>query len=366
MLMPLLPASKGLKSALVSVLRRTPQRTGGHRMITDEPTAETWQRDLADAVRSPEELLALLKLTPDQVPPLTDRRNPAFPLRVPRSFLRRMTIGNPQDPLLLQVLPLAAEQNDVPGFTADPVGDRAAEKTAGLLRKYPGRVLIIAAGSCAVHCRYCFRREFPYDTGRRSPDHWDRIFREVAGDPSVSEVIFSGGDPLMLPDERLSALVEQASAIAHVERVRIHTRLPVVLPSRVTERLLTILHECRVQVVMVVHANHAQEIQADCRDALSRLVRSGLPVLNQAVLLRQINDTVESQCALSRALINVGVIPYYLHRLDRVQGAAHFEVDDETGRRLIRLMQDRLPGYAVPRYVCDVPGRFGKTVLGPA
>ncbi|MEZ6124347.1 MAG: EF-P beta-lysylation protein EpmB [Planctomycetaceae bacterium] len=339
-------------------------RTDGEGSVSavDDGRSETWQRQLAGAVRSWRELLRILQIQERDLPPIAQSHTTeAFPVLVPHSFLQRMETGNPRDPLLLQVLPVNAEDQAVAGFTSDPVSDEAARKAPGLLQKYHGRALLITTGTCAVHCRYCFRREYPYHEEPRRPDDWQPAIDCVAGDDSISEVILSGGDPLMLSDRRLEDLLRRLDAIPHLTRIRIHSRLPIVLPARITSSLLALLTGLRCQVIMVVHANHGHEIQKDCVEALTALVRSGLPVLNQAVLLKDVNDDPQVLETLCLKLVGLGVIPYYLHQLDRVQGASHFEVSEARGRQLIRMLADRLPGYAVPRYVREVPGRAGKT-----
>jgi len=231
------------------------------------------------------------------------------------------------------------------------------------LHKYRGRALLVTTGACAIHCRYCFRRHYPYgDEPRRLAD-WEAAFETVAGDPSLHEVILSGGDPLMLTDARLEALCQRLAAIPHVKRLRVHTRLPIVLPERVTERLLALLFEAGPTPVMVVHANHPRELVGSCADALRRIVRAGVTTLNQAALLKRVNDTVETQSDLCARLVDLGVIPYYLHQLDRVAGAAHFEVNEAHGRHLIDELRRRLPGYAVPRYVRETAGGDFKEIL---
>jgi EF-P beta-lysylation protein EpmB len=274
-----------------------------------------------------------------------------------------MRPGDPADPLLRQVLPIGEELHEAPEFLTDPVNDGAARIAPGLLHKYAGRALMIATGTCAVHCRYCFRRHYPYGEEPRRLDDWQAAFESLRADDSIHEVLLSGGDPLVLSDGRLAALFDELAAIPHLRRVRIHSRLPIVLPDRVTGSLLDVLRGTRLQPVMVVHANHPQEIQDDCAESLRRLVAGGVPTLNQAVLLRGVNDDVESLAGLCESLIDLGVIPYYLHQLDRVQGAAHFEVAEDRGRELIEALHARLPGYAVPRYVREEPGAVGKTPL---
>lgn len=319
-----------------------------------------WQGQLAAAIRKPEQLLEMLQLT-GKVSNYAD--DSPFPLLVPLSFVQRMVPGDPQDPLLRQVLPTSAEFELVSGFSADPVGDASAQKSPGLLQKYAGRTLLIAAGTCAVNCRYCFRREYPYTDAPRSLEDWGSALEGLSGESRVEEIILSGGDPLTLNDNRLWALLELIARQPGISRVRIHSRLPVVLPARVTEELLELLREFRFQTIMVVHANHGNEIVNDCAEALQRMVRGGIPVLNQAVLLRSINDTADAQELLCRRLINLGVIPYYLHQLDRVSGAAHFETPENEGQAIIRELRNRLPGYAVPQYVREISGQLSKTPI---
>ncbi len=321
-----------------------------------------WQRSLGAAIRDPLALLSRLNLSLDLLPS-TMQATEKFPLLVPESYLQRMEPGNPRDPLLLQVLPQLAEVERPPGYSSDPVGDADATLSAGILRKYQGRALLVVTGTCAIHCRYCFRRAYPYQSSPRSLEDWAESLRAIGNDPSIHEVILSGGDPLVLTDRRLFELIEMLERIPHLARLRIHTRLPIVLPERVTTSLLTGLMDLRLQPIMVVHANHPHEIAGDCADALRQMARAGLPTLNQAVLLRGINDNADVQEELSTRLINLGVLPYYLHQLDRVEGAAHFEVDVETGRKIITTLQSRLPGYAVPRYVQEVAGDVSKRPL---
>ena len=274
-----------------------------------------------------------------------------------------MRKGDPLDPLFLQVWPQPEERNNVPGFVEDPVRDGSARIQPGLLQKYPGRALLITTGSCAVHCRYCFRREYPYGEQPRSLDEWEPAFQSLEADASISEVILSGGDPLVLSDRRLREFVQRLSEIPHLRVLRVHTRLPVVLPQRVTSQLLETLIGSRLQPILVIHANHAHELVADCAAAIRRFPAQGIMTLNQAVLLKGVNDSLSAQQELWQRCVELGVIPYYLHQLDRVQGAAHFEVDPHHGRTLIAELQQRCPGYVVPRYVQEVPGASSKTSL---
>lgn len=320
---------------------------------------EKWKTELAGAVRNGEELVDLLGL-PHLMREDARRASLEFPVVVPRSYLARMEFGNPRDPLLLQVLPTLQETESRSNFKADAVGDLPSREAPGLLRKYHGRGLLITTGVCAVHCRYCFRRHYPYADEPGSLDQWEPAFEAIRRDLSLHEILLSGGDPLILSDERLSALLSKLEEIPHLRRLRLHSRLPIVLPSRVTPGLIHLLNESRLTVFMVVHANHPHELQGDCADALRSLVKSGITVLNQAVLLRDINDDIETQIALCEGLIDLGVLPYYLHQLDRVTGTAHFEVERERGIAILSEMRKRLPGFAVPRYVEEIAGGESK------
>jgi EF-P beta-lysylation protein EpmB len=314
---------------------------------------------LAGAVTDPAELLDLLALDQALLPAAMAAAR-LFPLRVPHAYLARMRRGDPHDPLLRQVLPLAVEHDERPGFGADPVGDLAAQAVPGVLQKYHGRVLLTATGACAVHCRYCFRRHFPYADANASADAWLGALAHIAADTSLHEVILSGGDPLVLSDRRLSQFVDALAGVPHVRRLRIHTRLPVVLPARVDGDLLDWLARPRFATVLVVHANHAHEIDAPVCAAMARLRHAGVTLLNQSVLLRGVNDSVDALAELSESLFAAGVLPYYLHLLDRVQGAAHFEVPEAEARHLMQQLNARLPGYLVPRLVREVAGAPGK------
>jgi EF-P beta-lysylation protein EpmB len=274
-----------------------------------------------------------------------------------------MRRGDPTDPLLLQVLPQAAELGDVPGFTRDPVGDIAARAAAGVLHKYQGRALLIATGSCAVHCRYCFRRHFPYGEEIAAASQWRDALSHVKADPSIRELILSGGDPLALATHKLEELTHGLADLPHVIRLRIHTRLPVVLPERIDDAFVTWLAALPLQKVVVLHANHANEFDASVDAACTRLRDAGATLLNQSVLLRGINDNADALAGLSQRLFAAGVLPYYLHQLDRVQGAAHFEVNDSHALALMEVLRVRLPGYLVPRLVREVGGDASKRPL---
>jgi EF-P beta-lysylation protein EpmB len=312
-----------------------------------------WRQSLRDAVTDPRELLALL-----QLPQLAARLPPAdagFALKVPRAFVRRMRPGDARDPLLLQVLPQLAELDGAPGFSDDAVGDLAAVQAPGVLHKYAGRALLIAAGSCAVNCRYCFRRHFPYAGEIAAANAWRAAIDCLAADTSITEVILSGGDPLVLSTQKLTDLTRALPKLPHVRRLRIHSRLPVVLPERIDAALCTWLAGLPLQRVVVLHANHPNELDASVGAACARLREAGATLLNQSVLLRGINDDADALAGLSERLFAFGVLPYYLHQLDRVRGAAHFEVPDARARELIEQLRGRLPGYLVPKLVREHP-----------
>lgn len=321
-----------------------------------------WQALWRDAVRDPRELLALLGLS-DAALALSDEAAAQFPLRVPRGFVARMRHGDPNDPLLRQVLPLDEEMRPMPGFSLDAVGDGAAKAGHGVIRKYNGRALLIATGSCAIHCRYCFRRHFPYAEETAAAGGWRDAVAAIGADAGIDEVILSGGDPWSLATPKLEELTEALAQVPQLKRLRIHTRLPVVLPERVDAALQAWLERLPWPVAVVLHANHANEFDAEVEAAMRRLRASGATLLNQAVLLRGVNDSVEALAALSERSYAAGVLPYYLHQLDRVQGSAHFEVADERARALHRQLAARLSGYLVPKLVREVAGDPGKRPL---
>ncbi len=326
---------------------------------------QTWQQQLKTAIRTVPDLLRQLKLTAN---PALDAKvgakaEAAFPVFAPLPYVRRMVPGDPADPLLRQVLPIDAEDSSPAGFSADPLGENAATVRPGLLQKYHGRMLVVATGACAIHCRYCFRRHFPYGEGPAGAALHKQLADALANDDSLDEVILSGGDPLTLVDDAFSALVDTIEQAAHIKRLRIHTRLPIVIPQRVTDQLVERLSFSRLQKVIVVHTNHANEIDEAVIDSLQRLNTPGTQLLNQSVLLRGVNDSSDALVDLSQRLLDGEVLPYYLHQLDPVIGASHFEVSIERGKQLIQEIRARLPGFAVPRYVQEIAGRPNKTVL---
>jgi EF-P beta-lysylation protein EpmB len=330
--------------------------------------SQSWQQQLADTVRDPAELCRLLQLDPEAFAAVHLPANTPllqnFPLRVPRGFVERMRPGDLHDPLLLQVLPQTQEALDRLGFSIDPLQEKQASPHPGLIHKYHGRVLMMLTGACAIHCRYCFRRHFPYNQHRLNREQWQQNLNYLREQPSINEVIYSGGDPLALGDEHLHWLTEEIAGIAHIDTLRIHTRLPVVIPDRIDPACLSWLDQARLKIVLVIHCNHPNEISAGLARAVSELRARDIVVLNQAVLLKSVNDNVESLLGLSKNLFKIGVLPYYLHLLDRVAGAHHFEVDDLRAKQLHARLKDQLPGYLVPKLVKEVPEAGAKQVLG--
>jgi len=315
-----------------------------------------------EAVRDPRELLKMLDLT-HLAGQISDQAAEQFPLRVPRGFVAKMRKGDAQDPLLRQVLPLIDEENLAEGYSIDAVGDAAAKGSTGVIHKYHGRALLITTGSCAIHCRYCFRRHFPYAEETAASQHWSEAIAYLKSDTSITELILSGGDPLSLSTGKLKELTDSLTALDHIKRLRIHTRLPVVLPERIDTEFLAWLDGLKWPVTIVIHANHSNELTDDVADALARLKRHDATLLNQAVLLKGVNDSSALQIELSERLFEIGVLPYYLHQLDKVQGAAHFQIDDRQALDIHQSMTRALPGYLVPKLVREIAGEASKTPL---
>jgi L-lysine 2,3-aminomutase len=328
-----------------------------------DPTAAalplpSWQAELKNAVRDAAELERLLELPPGA---LGSPASTSFPLLVPRGFVARMRKGDANDPLLRQVWPAAAELTPAAGFTADPVREQGLA-AHGLIKKYAGRVLLIASGACPLHCRYCFRREFPYSAQLAARADWAPAIAALRRVADAKEAILSGGDPLSLSNRRLGELLARIADTA-VTTVRIHTRFPIAIPERVDDDLLRVLRATRLETVVVVHTNHANELDAGVETALAALRPEVTALLNQSVLLKGVNDDAETLAALCERLFACGVLPYYLHLLDRVAGAAHFDVDEARGKELVAALRARLPGYLVPRLVRETPGELSKTVV---
>jgi len=322
----------------------------------------SWQEELATAIRNPAALLKILELDPSQLDSSTAAQQ-AWSIRVPLSYVQRMSKGDIDDPLLNQVLPRGAEMLSAPGFNSDPLGEEDANPVPGVVRKYHGRALLIISPACAIHCRYCFRRHFPYEDNTLGKSEWQAALDYLANDESISEVIYSGGDPLAANDNFLLWITEQIAAIPHINRLRIHTRLPLVIPSRINQSCLHWLTATRLKVVMVWHVNHPNEIDQAVTQAAQTLKRRGIELLNQSVLLKQVNDSTQTLVALSEQLFEAGILPYYIHRLDKVAGAAHFNVSDERIQQLQQELLALLPGYLVPRFVCEQAGAHAKLAL---
>ncbi|VUS22475.1 L-lysine 2,3-aminomutase [Klebsiella spallanzanii] len=317
---------------------------------------------LADVVTSPDELLHLLNVDADANLLAGRDAKRLFALRVPRAFIARMEPGNPNDPLLRQVFTSQEEFITAPGFSTDPLEEQHSV-VPGLLHKYSNRALLLVKGGCAVNCRYCFRRHFPYAENRGNKRNWQMALEYIAAHPELDEIIFSGGDPLMAKDHELDWLMTQLEAISHIKRLRIHSRLPIVIPARITDALVARFSASSLQLLLVNHINHANEIDAEFHAAMKRLRMAGVTLLNQSVLLRGVNDNAQTLANLSNALFDAGVMPYYLHVLDRVQGAAHFMVGDEEARDIMRKLLTLVSGYMVPKLAREIGGEPSKTPL---
>ncbi|PMN86930.1 EF-P beta-lysylation protein EpmB [Enterovibrio norvegicus] len=325
------------------------------------PVEQNWIKEIANAVSDPQILLQQLDIEPTPWMSGFSART-LFSQRVPQSFIARMEKGNPNDPLLRQVLPMVEEFDEAEGFTTDPLEEQDND-VPGLLHKYKNRVLMIVKGGCAINCRYCFRRHFPYQDNKGSKDTWRETIAYLRDHPEVDEVILSGGDPLMAKDHELKWLVEAIEAVPHIRKLRIHTRLPVVIPSRITPALAQLLKETRLKVILVTHINHANEINDELRHSMAILRQANVTLLNQGVLLKGVNDSVDSLKNLSNALFDCGILPYYLHVLDKVKGAAHFLVSDDDARTLMAGLIQEVSGYLVPKLTREVGGKASKTPL---
>lgn len=324
-------------------------------------TLLSWQKILAQGFTTAAELFAFLSIVPEPCDPLVEQQ---FKTRVPLGFARRMQSGNRQDPLLLQVLATQAEMEIHPEFVLDPLEESNANKLPGLIHKYQGRVLLTLTGTCAINCRYCFRRHFPYQDNNPGRLGWQAVVDYIAQDSSIKEVILSGGDPLLATNKTLNDLIQQLDSIAHVQTLRIHTRIPVVLPERVEEGLVSLLAQSRLQKVVVIHSNHPNELDITVKKACAQLKQANCFLLNQSVLLKGINDDASILAALSQGLFAIGVLPYYLHLLDKVKGVQHFEVSLTEASILFHELQTLLPGYLVPRMASEDPRCPYKTIYG--
>ncbi len=328
-----------------------------HPESVTEPTP-TWQKSLADVITDPSQLLNLLQLESSQVG--LDSGRLSFPLRVPREFMARMQVGDPKDPLLLQVLPTQQELLAMPGYNQDALQEEGVNKVPGLIHKYKSRVLLTITGSCAVNCRYCFRRNFKYEENNPGLAGWEKIADYIVADPSINEIIFSGGDPLVAKDNFLKQIIGSLEKLPQLKRLRIHTRLPIVIPQRITDEFISILSSTRLQVILVVHANHPNEIDNTVTESLKKCHRAGVTVLSQAVLLKGINDDPQVLALLSEKLFESGCLPYYLHTLDKVNGSAHFDISLDRAREIVWELSQLLSGFLIPKLVTEVPGLGSK------
>ena len=329
-----------------------------------------WQEQISSSIRNIDELAQRVQLSIADLDTnkLLSNINPEdqhtkFPLRVTESYLRRVEVGNSKDPLLLQILPTATENLHQTGYSLDPVGDCSAQKQDGVIQKYHGRALLITTPACAIHCRYCFRRHYPYSENRISDTNLAEAIEWIKEEKSLNEIILSGGDPMMLSNQRLFRVIDSIAEIPHIKTVRIHTRMPVVLPSRIDDMLIDRLSQLNINKVVVIHANHPNEINSEVESALLRIKQSGTILLNQSVLLKGVNDSASTLKQLSLRLFDAGVIPYYLHTLDRVVGSHHFEVRDEIAVKIIKTLSSQLPGYLVPKLVREIEGESEKCAV---
>ena len=321
-----------------------------------------WQTDLSQSISSIAKLLDYLQLDPQQLS-ASQQANLDFPLRVPWPFVRRIERGNPHDPLLAQVLPTAAEMHSTIGYSDDPLDESNHNPVPGIVHKYGNRLLLIVSPNCAINCRYCFRRHFPYSDNRQSKTQWHQALEYISGKPEINEVIYSGGDPLAANDKFLSWLTDRIAAIPHIKRLRIHSRLPVVIPSRINAQFLSWATTTRLKPIMVLHINHGNEIDQALKTSIAQCIDHGITLLNQTVLLQGINDNTATLAALSEKLFDCGVMPYYLHLLDPVSGASHFDVDLDRAKQIYTSLQADLPGFLVPKLVKEIAGRSNKTLI---
>lgn len=324
---------------------------------------KNWQSQLSDLITEPAELLELLQLQPDQLLSGALLASQQFKLRVPRAFVEKMQLANPLDPLLLQVLPHHLELAEHPDFVTDPLGEEAANQLAGVLHKYSSRFLLTLTGACAVHCRYCFRRHFPYQENLPKNEDWPGIRDYLLAHPSINEVILSGGDPLTLSERKLALWLDRLESLEQINTLRIHSRVPIVIPERISDEFLALFKGRRFKVVLVVHSNHAAELDDFTCSQLLRVAEQGILLLNQTVLLKGVNDNLQSLVQLSQRLFTANVMPYYLHVLDKVKGAQHFDIAAETTNALYQQLLANLPGYLVPKLVREIAGEPNKTPL---
>ena len=324
---------------------------------------KNWKSQLNELITDPQELLNTLHLSKDDLLSGAILASEQFKLRVPRAFVEKMATSDPKDPLLLQVLPHHLELEEHKDFITDPLGEEKANYLPGVLHKYESRFLLTLTGACAVHCRYCFRRHFPYQENLPKNKDWNNIKNYIVAHPQINEVILSGGDPLTLSNEKLAIWIERLSSLAQIKTLRLHTRVPVVIPKRLDDELLTLLKKSRLRIVMVIHSNHANELDDFTVSQLKNFADQNLTILNQAVFLKGVNDCADVLVALSKRLFEARVMPYYLHVLDKVKGAQHFDLNHVIIEQIYTELLARLPGYLVPKLVREIAGEKNKTPL---
>lgn len=333
-----------------------------HSLTQNNMIREDWIHQLSDVITDPLELLTLLQLQNHAEYQQGIAAKTLFPLRVPRHFAAKMKMGDPADPLLKQVITQHVEFLTPPGYSADPL-DEQNNSVPGLLHKYKNRVLLLVKGGCAINCRYCFRRHFPYQDNSGNKKNWQQAIDYIEQHLELDEVIFSGGDPLMAKDHELDWLITKLEAIPHIKRLRIHSRLISVIPARATDTLCQRFAQSRLKIILVTHINHANEIDDDVRDTMKKLKHADVTLLNQSVLLKGVNDNADVLAALSNRLFESGIMPYYLHVLDKVQGAAHFMVEDDEAKQIMRELLSITSGYLVPKLTRETSGKASKTPI---
>lgn len=324
---------------------------------------QNWQSQLSELITDPLELLENLQLSPEQLLSGAILASKQFKLRVPRAFVGKMKVGDPLDPLLLQVLPHHLELEDHPGYVTDPLDEESANHIPGVLHKYQSRFLLTLTGACAVHCRYCFRRHFPYQENLPKNEDWLNIQNYLSAQTQINEVILSGGDPLTLSNRKLALWIERLESIAHIKILRIHSRVPIVIPNRLDDELVSLLKNSRLRIILVVHSNHAAELDDFTCLKLSHVAQQNILVMNQAVLLKGVNDSAQTLVDLSHRLFDANILPYYLHVLDKVKGAHHFDLEAAKIDLIYKEVLASLPGYLVPKLVREIAGQQNKTPL---
>lgn len=320
----------------------------------------SWQDELRQLITQPQALFSILGLPADELDAAL-KATTQFPLRATHSYVKAIRKGDRNDPLLLQILPVGLELSTSPEYSDSPLKEHEFNPTPGLIHKYQGRVLLVGTSQCAINCRYCFRRNFDYQANSPTRKLWGEALEYIRCDRSIEEVILSGGDPLTLSNSQLRWLANELERIPHVARLRVHSRLPVVLPSRIDEQLVEIFSTSRLDVAWVIHCNHPQELTSEVGAALEMIRGSNIALLNQSVLLKNINDCAKTLGHLSKRLFSLGVLPYYLHVLDKVSGAAHFDIPENQARLIHQEMVENLSGYLVPKLVKEVPHAASKT-----